>query len=78
MIFRRLVVRQRGITGGDKHFVAMLTFCGEMIAVMITTIILRRRRGGEGRLAQVMKNSFDFTSALPPALSSAPSIIIFR
>ena len=45
MIFRRLVVRQRGITRGDKHFVAMLTFCGEMIAVMITTIILRRRRG---------------------------------
>ena len=41
MIFRRLVVRQRGVTRGDKHFVAMLTFCGEIIAVMITTIILR-------------------------------------
>ena len=41
LICRRLVVRQRGVTRGDKHTVAMLTFCGEIIAVMITTIILR-------------------------------------
>ena len=31
MIFRRPVVRQRAIIRADKHFVAMLTFCGEII-----------------------------------------------
>ena len=69
MIFRRTVVRQRAIIRADKHFVAMLTFCGEIIAVRIITIILRRRRRRRRRrrLEQVMKNSFDFTSDLPQA-----------
>ena len=47
MIFRRTVVTQRAIIKADKHFVAMLTFCGEIIAVMITTIILREEEEEE-------------------------------
>ena len=49
MIFRRTVVTQRAIIRADKHFVAMLTFCGEIIAVRITTIILREEEEEESR-----------------------------
>ena len=49
----------------------MLTFCGEIIGDDDHNNHLEAEERREGRrgehLAQVMKNSFDFTSALPPA-----------